>query len=282
MKNLIFIIVYNACIVYFLIYNYSQNKYKSCIVIRISDATNQQIIRYLTWKKQFPIHFHFYLLSLKRTYYSLLNKSGIKIINIKFKDIVMSYPNIFKLNGNCKHFKSFKLLSWISHSESLILFYKRLKIKYRYIWIIEQDVGFVGNLFKMISVYKNNIADLITIGAGRMNDKWVWFNCATVNYLKRRKQNFIENYGYTNREYIQRWSQLYIRKMMQDLEYSYHSQTESSTIELVFYHNLSYQLINQKYLGLPLGSGKSITQESWKFISNNKNNSYKFFHPLKF
>lgn len=253
----------------------------SCIVIRINNPTSKQVFRYLKWRKYFPVSFNFYLLSMKKMNRSLLTRINMINVVVSFSEIKLVYPNITKLKGNCSNFKNSKLLSWISHSESIILFYKKLKLKYDYIWIIEQDVGFLGNLYDFVKLYEYNKKDLITIGVGKSTDRWVWYNCATDKYISRRLKYFNSNYGYVNRENIQRWSKLYIAKMMIDLQRDYHSQTETSTIELVFYHNLSYEIIPMKFIGY-MSAGKSLTESKWINISNNKRNYNKFFHPLKF
>lgn len=279
---LLFLLLNVNLIILFLLKLHSKIYHLYCIVIRINDPTTKQILRYLKWKKYFPSNIHFFLLSMKMINNSLINISTIINVVVSFNEIELFYSNITKLKGNCSNFRSSRLLSWISHSESITLFCKKLKIKYKYIWIIEQDVGYVGDLYKFIKLYDNNRKDLITTGVGRITTRWIWYNCATTNYLTRRNLYFNNSYGYSNREYIQRWSKLYISKMMIDLQNNYHSQTETSTIELVFYHNLSYEIIPYRFIGNPMYSCKSLTEKKWINISKNKRNNNKFFHPLKF
>lgn len=253
--------------------------YLTCIVVRINNPTSSQISRYLKWRRFFPSRFNFYLLSMKNIN---LSKSSMINVVVSFDEIKYKYPNISKLKGSCKNFNTPQSISWISHSESLIVFYKKIKLKHDYMWIIEQDVGFVGNLYNFIKIYENNKKDLITFGFRKITPKWLWFYCATEKYITRRYNCFNDSYGYSNREYIQRWSKLYIKEMMNDLQNNYHSQTESSTMELIFYHNLSYELIPKKFIGYPCFATKSLTEFQWLNISYNKRNSNKFFHPLKF
>lgn len=284
MCNFHFFVLYNITfiVLFFLRMNIKSN-ITYCLVIRVNYPTTKQVLRYLKWRKYFPSNFNFYLLLMKNINYSLLTTiKTIHIVSITFNKIKSNYPNILNLKGNCSSFKSSKLLSWISHSESLILFYKSLKVCYQYIWIIEQDVGFVGNLYNFIKQYDKQKSDLITIGVGKITNKWVWFNCATEKYIIRRSNLYRNNCGYSNREYVQRWSKLYIANMMIDLENGYHSQTETSSIELVFYHNLTYEVIPNRFIGSPLCAGRSISEDKWINISFNNQNSNKFFHPLKF
>lgn len=270
----------------FLLYFYNTlslyNILFSCIVIRIDNPSTKQIMRYIKWKEYFPHYYHFFLLSKNNIINPQLNRSKIKLITVSFKEILNKYPNMKKLKGNCSSFRSSKLLLWISHTESIIIFYNKLKIKYNFIWIIEQDVGYVGNLYKFINMYKNNVNDLITFGVGKVNSKWVWFNCATEQYLKRRQLFFKYNYGYANREYVQRWSKIYINKLKNDLKNSFHSQTEASSIELIYYHNLSYSTIPRKFIGYKFMAGKSLTEKQWINITKTNDNKNKLFHPLKF
>lgn len=278
------IYIYAVILILYFIYRikFFIKYFSSCIVIRISDVTYEQIHRYNMWLHYFPQEFKFYFLSMRVTNISYISNSKIEQIVVSYNDILYSFPNIMKLNGNCSTFKSFNLISWISHSESIILFYKKIKMKYKYIWIIEQDVGYTGNLYRFIKLYDNNNNDLITFNVGKKNNKWVWFYCATDKYIRRRMLFFNDSYGYANREYVQRWSDVYISKISSDLFSHYHSQSESSSIEAVFYHNLTYEEIPKKYIGSPLCAGKSITQNKWKSILSNKSKSNKFFHPLKF
>lgn len=258
-----------------------ENKFNTCLVIRINNPTIQQLHRYSRWRKMFPDYFHFYILSMQSINSSFII-SNIKVLVVTFNDIILSYPNIRKIKGSCATFKSPNLLLWISHTESLILFSMKLKIKYDYMWIIEQDVGFVGNLFLFITKYRYSNRDLITYGKKKIDNNWIWYKCATQKYILRRNIFFNSKFGYKNTEYIQRWSKKYIKFMKIDLDNNYHSQTESSTIEIVYYHNLTYDLIPKHFIGSPMYAGKSLSKNSWKMIMENKNNENKFFHPLKF
>lgn len=270
-------------VILILIFVYRINVYicynLSCIVIRINEVTIEQMQRYFQWIDCFPQNYNFYLLSMRKVN---ISKNNIQNIIVTFNNVMAIFPNITKLKGNCSSFKLPKLLSWISHSESIILFYKKIKTKYNYIWIIEQDVGYSGNLYQFIKLYDNNTSDFITINVGKKTNKWVWFYCATDKYIKRRTNIFKSDYGYATREYIQRWSKSYISKMFEDLSNQYHSQSETSSIEMVFYHNLTYEEIPKKYIGSPLCAGMSITKHKWESILLNKNKSNKFYHPLKF
>lgn len=100
-----------------------QNNLNTCIVVRINNPTPKQILRYIEWKKFFPISYNFYLLSMNMMNKSFINRLNIKNIVVKFSEIKLLYPNITSLKGNCSNFKSSKLISCISHSESLILFF---------------------------------------------------------------------------------------------------------------------------------------------------------------
>lgn len=270
----ILLLYFNSLSAYFPLY--------SCIVIRVNHPSNKQIKRYLHWKKYFPQNCHIFLLSTSYINNSLLNISKIKLVVVTFKEIFNYYPNIKHLKGNCSSFKTPRLLLWVSHTESIIILYNKLKFKYNFVWIIEQDVGYVGNLFKFINMYRNDDSDLITFGVGKINPKWIWFNCATEQYLKRRREYFKYNYGYANRECVQRWSKKYINELQRDLYNNFHSQTETSSIELVFYHNLSYSTIPYKYIGYVYNAGKSLTENQWINITKTKDNKNKLFHPLKF
>lgn len=265
------------------IYKYlSIQKYNSCIVIRVNKPTIKQIERYINWRKSFPNYYHFYILSMQVGYNFTKTNSKMKEIVVTFKEVLNKYSKIKTLKGNCSKFKSPKLLSWISHSESLIVFKNKLSFNYDYIWIIEQDVGFVGNLYNFISKYNKNERDLITTGNKTVNEEWVWLSCATKKYLSRRLNFFHSNLGYFNREYIQRWSNKYFSYMMRDLDNEYHSQSETSTIEIIYYYNLTFEIIPKSNIGSPMCAGESITEIKWFNITNNIYNINKFFHPLKF
>lgn len=261
-----------------ILYNYTA---KLCIVIRIYKPTYSQLKRYNRWKSTLPNYYTFYLLSMEKINLSVYNNS-MKNMVVSFDDVKRVYPSIFKIKGNCSTFKSPKLLSWISHTESLTIFYNNIKIKYKYVWIIEQDVGYTGMLYDFLKKYELNNKDFITLTINKITPNWVWYYCSTNKYIKRRKKFFKNNYGYSNREYVQRWSITYFIKISYDLKNYYHSQSETSSIETVFYHNLSYEIVSKNYIGSPLSAAKSLTNEQWISISKKKEKRNKFYHPLKF
>lgn len=246
------------------------------VLIRAVNPTLSQMKRYEKWRFDLPCNYDMHLLlsSPYRNSTKLFNSTTI----ITLREIKQIYPKLNQMGNECRGIRS---ILWITHTESILMWYKQLKKKYSYIWIIEQDVGVTGNIYSIVSKFENTGYDLITFNLFHTK-RWRWQYCATREYLVYR--NVSTSYNgtlYTSREYFQRWSPALFNEFDKNLGKGLHAASEGSIPETAVYGKLKVGIIPKMNIGKAF-CGKSFTKDEWNNIKSNPSLQNKIFHPLKF
>lgn len=158
----------------------------------------------------------------------------------------------------------------------------RYNIKFKYIWIIEQDFGFAGKISNFLQIYDSTNYDFITSEIN-LNTKaqWPHINCCSDKYLKWREKYSNNSIGYSSKEFIQRWSYNLVTKLEKNIKKGIHAISETSLPETVIFYNLTYKIIDKKYISEYFSWNSRISEEKWKEIINSTND-IKLYHGLKF
>lgn len=67
----------------------------------------------------------------------------------------------------------------------------------------------------------------------------------------------------------------------QNLKNGIHAVSEASVTETVIFNNLTYKIIDKKYIGNRFGWNRRISKRRWEVILNTTTD-IKFYHALKF
>lgn len=246
------------------------------VLIRAVNPTASQMSRYKKWRLELPPNYDMHLL-LSSSYSndtSLFNSTTI----ITLGEIKKKYPKLTEMVKRCRGIRS---ILWITHTESIIMWYKKLKQKYSYIWILEQDIGVTGNIYSIMSKYEDSDFDLITFGLTKKTYKWGWSVCVSNEYHKYRNKNVGNSTLYTCREYFQRWSNTLFTTFEKNLDLGMHAASEASIAETAIYSKLKVGSIPKENIGAAF-CGKSFNKSQWNKFSSNPSLQNKIFHPLKY
>lgn len=250
--------------------------YRNIILIRFHHVTLLQLKRFEMWNNHSLIYYK---------YIYLTDTNCFKYVNLKdiycitAEKVMKNYPSI-KNSGLCKN-RSLKFYLLTFHIEHLILCMKLLmrKYKFKYIWILEQDIGYTGNINYFFRKYDKIRADLISEHYSIENSGWYY--CCTNEYMSNVKKKF--NYsGYKTYEHIQRWSVKYIKSIIPLLKRDFHSQSEVASIEFLLFLNLSFHRIDNEDIGYKYSWNSTVKKDEWDRIKQIKTNGNKLFHSLKF
>lgn len=258
---------------------------KYAVLVRINNPTESQIKRYFEWELSLSDKYDFWFLINPHSQHPVYRKKHVYYITMS--KIYHDYPNISDLRspGHCiggtlpdEHF-----YMWISHTESIIEWYHYTKDKYDYVWILEQDLGVSGDLYKMLDKYSNYSSDFITYDvANETPETFPHFYCYTIQYLSWRLKHSNANKGYSTREFIQRWSRKLFNEINNELNKGMHAISETSVIETVIFNNLTYKLLYSNDIGYKFSWYDRISRNEWENILSKRENSDKFYHALKF
>lgn len=266
---IITILLFNQFIL--LIYNYNKNDI--IVLIRISKPTIKQYKRYIEWYKSIKKYYLFYLLSDR-----IINTSLPNIIVDKY-EVINKYPELNR-SGSCSNKRISKYL-WNFHIEHILLGINKINKKFKYIWIIEQDLVFSCNIIKFLNEYNKYNNDLISMKIHNKTNKYQWLKCVTKEYLEFRKRNMKEG-GLCGYEFIQRWSIKLINIFKYQMKMKRHSHSECGVIENTYFNKLSFKEFNKHNLGNKLSCCNKIKEKELLSIKNNNYKYCKIYHPAKF
>lgn len=282
--NVLFLIITISVIflLNLLIRFYNKNYSKIAVVIRAIQPTLNQQKRYYTWINTLDDCYTFWIITNSKTTF---NYSFRNVFRINTQSIINKYPYIHDLRtpGHCRHgnIPDEVFYPWISHTESIIEWYNIHNENYKYVWVLEQDIGYSGYLNDFLKVYDKTSFDFITSEITLYNDiLWPLLHCCTDNYTSWRMIYSNNSVGYFSKEFIQRWSNRMINKINKLLLKGIHAISETSVPESVIFSNYSYEIIDKKYISNYFSWNTHVSEEMWKKLENETSN--KFYHALKF
>lgn len=280
---LLLIIILVFCNIIFMRY-YRGNYYDiSGIIVRVSQPTISQQKRYLEWMELLSQKYLFWIIT---DYNTTLLSNFSNVFRISVEHIKNKYPSIQTIRnpGHCSlgYMKDDFFYPYISHTENVIEWMLKYNIKFKYLWIIEQDFGCTGKLSEFLQIYDSTDYDFITSEIlYYTKDEWPHINCCSDNYLKWREKYSNVSNAYTTKEFIQRWSYNLVMKLSENLKSGIHAISEASVPETVIFCNLTYKTIERKYISDKFDWNRRVSEEKWKEILN-ITNDIKLYHALKF
>lgn len=201
---------------------------------------------------------------------------------ITVKNVLNRFPNLNSIRAKSCAYKTLtsKLIS--SFNTEHIYLWSELNKEYNFLWIIEDSVGFSGNINKVLDYYKKDYSDLISLEPeitdnGNKNSK-----CATQDYLEYKRKCFEDEVAYEISMKVQRWSNKLLNSLKKYLNKNYHRYGGGYAIEVALMDNLSTETIDYKFIGNRFDGIRSVTYQMWLKIINNNSAKNKFYHPLKF
>lgn len=265
--------------------NFSKIFNRIAVIVRFKQATKSQLERYTEWETLLSQFYDVWFIidgESNNYKYKFKNKYYLTI-----KDIFNKYPKIkeFRLPGRCVHQNEPDdiFFMWVSHTESILMWYKYTNSVYDNVWIIEQDLGVTGNIYEILSYYEKNKKDIITYDVDISPAKdYPHIYCYSNEYLRWRSKYIERRKSYTTREFIQRWSRKLFNTLNEELNKGMHAISEMSIMETVLFNNLSYQLLEKRHIGYKFLWCASVSKQEWRIINQNSSLKNRLFHPLKF
>lgn len=267
---------------YFKFYKSIHNRI--AVIVRVSKPTINQQKRYLEWMKLLSKKYFFWIITDINT---KLLSNFTNVFRISSQDIKNKYPFIQTLRKPryCRFREESDdfFYPYISHTENVIEWMNNNNnIKFKYLWIIEQDFGCTGKISEFLEIHDLSYYDLITSQINIYTKKeWPHSNCCSDNYFKWREKYSNNSVVYSSTEFIQRWSYNLAMKLENNLKKGIHAVSEASIPETVIFGNLTYKIIDKKYISNRFGWNKRISKRRWEEILKSTTD-IKFYHALKF
>lgn len=256
--------------------NENDKSYQNIVLIRFHSPSSSQIERFKLWEKtRSEDSKYIYLTDVK--YDNLDNLTDIYYISAE--EVLKHYPSIAH-TGMCVN-KEKNWYVYTFHLEHIMLCVISLlkKYKFNYIWVLEEDIGFSGDMNMFIKKYDKIKSDLITTKYDQTN--YYWYKCCTNEYMKLRISTIGEK-TYKTSEHIQRFSKKYFQDVNKLLNNNIHSFSEHSSIEFCIFLNLTYHNIDENDIGYKFDWNTRLSKEEWNGIMKNTQYKNKLYHSLKF
>lgn len=250
------------------------------LVVSFFKLTTAQLNRWIGIAKLITTHYRIVFVTESCNYINLL--SPYKVICFTRNDFIREFPLYKNMSGGCYN-QNAGFYMWSMWLESVLHSIKSIYSEYKYIWVMEGDVGYSGDISNFFKKYDQKYSDLLSLPAGiaRSVNDWCWYDCCTYEYMK-----WIKSIAPIERIVaainIIRLSPKLIDLVMNNLKLNRHSHCESTLHETARYNNLKISIINASDLGKEIGVGDRVNQFNWKLYNSNPLKQNKLYHALKF
>lgn len=194
---------------------------------------------------------------------------------------VLSYfPYLLSYSKSCIMLyrkDTYSAIGYSTFTEQIVIWYLNIKRKYNYIWYLEQDLVFLGNIRYFFDSYINYSSNIIFKDKlfKDSSNKWIWKSCHSKNI------NLSYNEIYHGHIFITRIDEKVIKLLYTIHKNGIHLYCERVLHYLLEKYRLTYTVISPKWKGQILCCC-IIKYNSWKNISNNIKYNNKFFHSVKY
>ena len=211
------------------------------------------------------------------------------------KDMLYVYPTLESLNKDQAYSKSrIKSqnrcsLAWGFHTEAINCWYQEIAKKnarqnyYRHIWVVEDDVGYSGNICKFISYYSNdgfNNADFITANLTHVDKLWHWKNtCSQAYNIKYPMPCRVKT-----KEHCQRISSTFLNCLHKLGKIDgCHAWSESYLPTICLVEGFSIRFLHKYHIGSVYEWDGRVSKRQWETICSSISNrpKDKLYHALK-
>jgi hypothetical protein len=301
---LILILIFTVVQIYRIKEDYKNNdpKVPNILIIRTHHPSTATIKRIQTWVNQFhahPLEWKIWI-SIDQTNKAFRNaqdelvrklenhgnnrvNKNINIHTYTEQQMEQNFPtlkNISQLDHSRMAWQG-KSLAWGFHWETLCLLAMQEDFtqNWAYAWVIEDDIGYTGNLAHFCSErFKDSRADLITRGLGKTNSDWPWYNMVSPAF-----ETFIDpSPRYVSGEHCQRFSRRFFEHWVNNIQKGIHAWSELGTPTSCIKMGYDISYLSETDIGSIYSSNGIISEEQWKRISSDPTQSGKLFHALKF
>lgn len=211
------------------------------------------------------------------------------------KDMVCMYPALESLNEDQAYSKSrIKRqnrcsFAWGFHTEAVNCWYQEIVKKesrqnyYRHIWVVEDDVGYSGNICNFLRYYANNgfdNADFITANLTHVNKLWHWKNtCSQAYSIKYPMACRVKT-----KEHCQRISSIFLNRLHKLGKIDKcHAWSESYVPTVCLALGFSIRFMNKFHIGAVYEWDGRVSKRQWETICSSISNrpKEKLYHALK-
>jgi len=219
-----------------------------------------------------------------------LDRNALRLHLYTEADMVSAYPVLDEEMREsaallkCNELTSGKYsLAWGFHCEAINLWYQALPEEdtYDQVWVIEDDVGFSGNIADLFRRFEGDSADLLTAEPGPVEEEWFWADTVSAAYAERIPLARRRKCG----EHVQRLSRRFLRELHRlsaDMRITGWSEQSTPTL-CDWLEDCQVKNLPADVLGSVYSWDGRVEEEEWNTLLSDASPGTKnrFYHALK-
>jgi len=173
-----------------------------------------------------------------------------------------------------------KSLAWCYHVEAILLWWLHVAggaDDPSSVWVIEDDVGYSGDMFAFVQAYANDPSDLIAHAYQRVDPGWVWCNTASPGFLELAP--LAERVRCA--EHVQRMSGRLLRALHRHCTQRVSAWSEMSVPTLCRKMLLRAGPLREEHIGAVFTFDGKVPEAVWPRICSEPSTRGKWWHALK-
>ncbi|CAJ1371996.1 unnamed protein product, partial [Effrenium voratum] len=175
---------------------------------------------------------------------------------------------------DCFRLPGLKSLAWCFHVESLLLWWAREGApKPKYLWVLEDDVGYSGHLGHFLSAYQHEPADLVSHALQPAEPTWVWYTAASKAF-----DDLVQRPRLRCAEHVQRLSSRLMEALQNFARSGVSGWSEMSVPTLCQLAGLSYCPLKPEQVGQIFTFNGKVPEEAWPSICQNERTRNRWWH----
>jgi len=259
-----------------------------------SKTTDAMLERILSWAEELGPHVALWVLAddssgdgarrrLEDLHVASLRRSqraaGLQVSRFSAADIGHAFPVLADLAAAYAAAHRMKVgLTWAFTTEAVLLWWRRVReVPPCYIWVLEPDVSYSGNLSHFVGAYGGTAADLVSVNITPLDKFWPWKGLATQPFFR------VAGHGchMLHKGMVMRWSHQLLITLQAYAEAGISAYSEMMVPTVCMASGLSYTHLRPEHMGATFAWNGKVSEEAWARILAEPEFVDRWWHALK-
>ncbi|CAL1142197.1 unnamed protein product [Cladocopium goreaui] len=172
-----------------------------------------------------------------------------------------------------------KSLAWCFHVEALLLWWRSLASKPKFVWVLEDDAGFSGDIAQFISAYQEETSDLISHEFQVADPTWVWYDAVSETWKLEEAKTTMPRLRCA--EHVQRFSAGLLDVLEGFAMRQVSGWSETSVPSLCRWARRSMTSLRPEHVGQIFSYAGKVPKDAWPRICEDARTRGRWWHALK-
>lgn len=173
-----------------------------------------------------------------------------------------------------------KSLAWGFHVEAILVWWRHVTDRPgptpAFVWILEDDAGFSGDISEFAMAYADSDTDLLVHGLRPVDSSWVWCSAASPAFGRRCGTR-----QWRCAEHVQRFSAALLRELDRCSSSGVAAWSEMAVPSLCAAAGLSFAELRAEHLGAVFAFNGVVPESAWPRLCEQLSTRNRWWHALK-